>query len=81
MKSAMIVSNGSTKAVAISRGVTSFCMGSVPSARMASICSVTFIDPSSLAMPLAFRPATSKRRQHWAQFANQRDGDDLSDLS
>src|ERR1700733_6876506 len=26
---------------------------------MASICSVTFIDPSSLAIPDAFRPATS----------------------
>jgi hypothetical protein len=25
---------------------------------MASICSVTFIEPSSLAMPLALRPAT-----------------------
>ena len=33
-------------------------MGSVPSARIASICSVTFIDPSSLAMPEELRPAT-----------------------
>ena len=29
-------------------------------ARMASICSVTFMDPSSLAMPLELRPATIK---------------------
>ena len=27
-------------------------------ARMASICSVTFMEPSSLAMPLELRPAT-----------------------
>ena len=44
--------------LAITRGVTSFLVGSTPIARMASICSVTFIDPSSLAMPLEFRPAT-----------------------
>ena len=44
--------------VAITRGVTSFLLGSVPRARMASICSVTFMEPSSLAMPLALRPAT-----------------------
>ena len=42
------------------RGVTNFLMGSVPSARMASICSVTTIDPSSLAMPDEFRPATMR---------------------
>ena len=40
------------------RGVTSFFVGSVPSARMASICSVTVIEPSSLAIPEALRPAT-----------------------
>ena len=44
--------------VETTRGVTSFFMGSVPKARMASICSVTTIDPSSLAMPEEFRPAT-----------------------
>ena len=52
MQSAMIVSSGSIVADAMRRGVTSFCEGSVPSARMASICSVTFMEPSSLAMPL-----------------------------
>ena len=46
------------KTVAITRGVTSFLVGSVPRARMASICSVTFMEPSSLAMPEALRPAT-----------------------
>ena len=40
------------------RGVTSLRMGSTPRARMASICSVTTIDPSSLAMELALRPET-----------------------
>ena len=46
--------------VAVTRGVTSFFIGSVPSARMASICSVTTIDPNSLAIPEEFRPATIK---------------------
>ena len=55
----MMVSRGSTTAMAIRRGVTSFWIGSVPRARMASICSVTRMDPSSLAIPLALRPATS----------------------
>ncbi len=44
--------------LAITRGVTSFLVGSTPMARMASICSVTFMEPSSLAMPLELRPAT-----------------------
>ena len=57
-KSSITVRHGSMMAVAIMRGVTSFCTGSVPSARMASICSVTFIEPSSLAMPEELRPAT-----------------------
>ena len=40
------------------RGVTSLRSGSTPRARMASICSVTTIDPSSLAMEEALRPET-----------------------
>ncbi len=40
------------------RGVTSLRMGSTPRARMASICSVTTMEPSSLAMEEALRPAT-----------------------
>src|ERR1019366_1380685 len=48
------------KTVETTRGATSFFMGSVPKARMASICSVTTMDPSSLAIPDAFRPATIK---------------------
>ena len=47
-----------SRRVATTRGVTSFFMGSVPRARMASICSVTIIEPSSLAMPEELRPAT-----------------------
>ena len=77
----MIVSSGSMTQVAITRGVTSFCTGSVPSARMASICSVTFMEPSSLAIPEAFRPATSSDDEHRAEFADERDRDDLSRLS
>lgn len=57
-KSANTVNKGSTIAVASRRGLISFNTGSVPSARIASICSVTFIDPSSLAIPDEFRPAT-----------------------
>ncbi len=52
------VRKNNMKTVAVTRGVTNFFMGSVPSARIASICSVTTMDPSSLAMPDAFRPAT-----------------------
>ena len=44
--------------VAITRGVMSRRIGSVPSARIASTCSVTTIDPSSEAIPEALRPAT-----------------------
>ncbi len=40
------------------RGVTSLRIGSTPRARMASICSVTTMEPSSLAMEDALRPAT-----------------------
>ena len=46
------------KTVAIRRGVTSLRMGSVPRARMASSCSVTFMEPISEAMPAALRPDT-----------------------
>ena len=53
-----MVRKNSITTVAITRGVTSFFVGSVPRARMASICSVTFMDPNSLAMPEALRPAT-----------------------
>ena len=58
--SEMMVRKNSMITVAKSRGVTSFFSGSVPSARMASICSVTIIDPSSLAIPEAFRPETMR---------------------
>ena len=40
------------------RGVTSLRIGSTPRARMASICSVTTMEPSSLAMEDALRPET-----------------------
>ena len=80
-KSAMMVSSGKTTAVAIRRGVTNFWIGSVPRARIASICSVTFIEPSSLAIPDAFRPATSSELKHWPQFANQRDSNNLTNLA
>ncbi len=40
------------------RGVTSLRIGSTPRARMASICSVTTMEPSSLAIEEALRPET-----------------------
>src|SRR4051812_47428240 len=57
-RSEIIVRKNSINTDDNTRGVTSFFMGSVPSARMASICSVTTMEPSSLAMPDEFRPAT-----------------------
>ena len=59
-RSEMMLRKNSMTTVATTRGVTSFFEGSTPIARMASICSVTFMEPSSLAMPLEFRPATIK---------------------
>ena len=44
--------------VATMRGKTSLRNGSTPRARMASICSETTIEPSSLAIEEAFLPAT-----------------------
>ena len=80
-KSAMMVSSGSMTQVAIRRGVTSFWTGSVPSARMASICSVTFIEPSSLAMPEALRPATISAGQHRSEFAHQGERNERAGLA
>jgi hypothetical protein len=40
--------------------VTSLRTGSVPRARMASNCSVTFMEPISEAMPAALRPETMR---------------------
>src|ERR1700734_450461 len=56
--SEIIVRKNNMNTVATSLGVTSLRYGSVPSARIASICSDTFIEPSSLAIPEAFRPET-----------------------
>ena len=58
--SEMMVRKKSVKMVAKRRGVTSFFSGSVPRARMASICSVTIMEPSSLAIPEALRPETMR---------------------
>ena len=44
--------------VAARRGLTSFFMGSVPRARMASICCETTIDPSSAEIAEPTRPVT-----------------------
>ncbi len=49
---------GITTTLARRRGTTSFLMGSAPSARMASICSVTDMEPTSAAMPAPMRPPT-----------------------
>ncbi len=56
--SVMIVSTGSMISAASSLGVTSFLIGSVPITLSASICSVTFIEPSWAAIPAPTRPAT-----------------------
>ena len=56
----MIVSTGTMIRAASTRGVASFLMGSVPSVLRASICSVTFIEPSWAAMPEPTRPATMR---------------------
>ena len=53
-----IVRKNSIAIVEKIRGVTSLRIGSTPSARIASICSVTTINPSSDAIELEFRPAT-----------------------
>ena len=49
---------GSITSVAASLGTTSFFTGSEAIARSASICSVTFIVPSSAVMPAPMRPPT-----------------------
>src|SRR6266581_543833 len=54
-KSEMIVRKKSINTVEITLGVTNFFVGSVPKARMASICSVTNIEPISLAIREEFR--------------------------
>ena len=74
MVSATIVSTGSMATVARTRGTTSFLIGSVPSARMALICSVTSIEPNSDAIPEPTRPATIKAASTGPEFADQRYG-------
>jgi hypothetical protein len=80
-KSAMMVSRGRVTHMASSRGVTSFLTGSVPRARVASICSETFIEPSSEAMPEALRQAIEESGEHGAHLTDKGDGGDLTDLS
>ena len=46
--------------MATTRGRTSFRIGEAPRARMASTCSVTFIDPSSAVIPAPQRAATMR---------------------
>ena len=74
-----MVRKNSMKAVAPTRGVTSFLVGSVPRARMASICSVTIMEPSSLAMPEALRPATISPVISGPSSRDHADGDQLAD--
>lgn len=53
-----MVSAGIMTRAATSFGTTSFFTGSAPIERKASICSVTFIVPSSAVMPAPIRPPT-----------------------
>lgn len=58
--SAKRASTGMRITQARSRGTTSFFTGSAPRARMASICSVTAMAPSSAAMPEPMREPTTR---------------------
>ena len=77
-KSETAVSSGSIVTVAITRGVMSLRIGSVPSARIASTCSVTTIEPSSDAMPEALRPATSSAVMVGPKLADQSERDRIA---
>ena len=55
----MMVRSGSITRAAISFGTTSFLTGLAAMARRASICSVTFMVPSSAVMPAAILPPTT----------------------
>ncbi len=57
-RSPSTVSAGSITRVAASLGATSFLTGSAAIERSASICSVTFMVPSSAVMPEPMRPPT-----------------------
>jgi len=64
--------------MAIMRGVTAFEWVGAQGAH-ASICSVTFMEPSSLAIPEALRPAPEWRLD--GASSRTSDGDDLANLS
>ena len=66
-------SKGSTSTIASNRGVISLRIGSMPSPRIASTCSVTTMDPSSEAIPVAFRPATKSDVNTGPSFAEERE--------
>src|ERR1700679_3979261 len=82
--SPIATSRGRINTVASTRGVTSLRIGSMPSPRMASTCSVPSMEPNSQAMPVALRPATSTEtsklragiQDDHAANADQRDHDD-----
>ena len=74
------VNSGSVIISAIIRGATSLRIGSVPSARIASICSDTTIEPSSAEIAETTRPVTINARQHRTQFAHQRNRNQISKL-
>ena len=57
MKSAYTVSTGNISVVAIMRVAARYLNGLVPDTSIASICSVTFIDPSSALIPEPIFPA------------------------
>ena len=75
-----MLSSGITIIAAVTRGTTSFFTGSAPSARMASICSVTFIAPTSAAMPLPMRPPDDDRGERGRELAREGEADDARDV-
>ena len=62
------------------RGNTSFFAGSAPRARMASTCSVTFMAPTSAAMPLRDAPAHDDRSERGRELTTEREDDDARDV-
>ena len=72
-----MVRKNSMAMVAKMRGVTSLRIGSTPRARMASICSVTTMEPSSLAIEEAVPARDHDPGEHRAEFADHGQADEL----
>ena len=65
--------------VASTRGTTRYCTGLTPIVVMASICSVTRMLPSSLAIVLPGARGDDDRREHGRELTRERERDDAAD--